>query len=107
EPLLGRLGQSRRSFAPGRALGRPAACASATDQPPDFIADVQLSARLEARSRECVFTVSRVDPRLAVDGRRATRSTCFGPLHRGLKTSRVWDSDCRFVGAVSRQTTEF
>jgi len=36
----------------------------------DFIADVQLSARLEARSRECVFTVSRVDPRLAVDGDR-------------------------------------
>jgi K+-sensing histidine kinase KdpD len=33
----------------------------------DFIADVQLSARLEARARECVFTVSRVDPRLAVD----------------------------------------
>jgi signal transduction histidine kinase len=31
---------------------------------------VQLSARLEARSRECVFTVSRVDPRLAVDGDR-------------------------------------
>jgi signal transduction histidine kinase len=36
----------------------------------DFIADVQLSARLEARFRECVFTVSRVDPRLAVDADR-------------------------------------
>jgi signal transduction histidine kinase len=36
----------------------------------DFIADVQLSARLEARSRECVFTVSAVDPRLALDADR-------------------------------------
>ena len=36
----------------------------------DFIADVQLSARLEARARGCVFTVSRVDPRLAVDADR-------------------------------------
>jgi signal transduction histidine kinase len=36
----------------------------------DFVADVQLSARLEARARECVFTVSCVDPRLAVDADR-------------------------------------
>jgi signal transduction histidine kinase len=36
----------------------------------DFIAEVQLSARLEARARECVFSVSAVDPRLAVDADR-------------------------------------
>jgi signal transduction histidine kinase len=50
----------------------------------DFIADVQLSARLEARSRECVFTVSRVDPRLAVD---ADRDLLFSALANLLQNA--------------------
>jgi signal transduction histidine kinase len=33
----------------------------------DLIADVELSMSLVARARECIFTVSAVDPRLAVD----------------------------------------
>jgi hypothetical protein len=51
-------------------LGDPAPPRAQLMSLSDFIADVQLSARLEARARECVFTVSRVDPRLAVDADR-------------------------------------
>src|SRR5579862_6471387 len=36
----------------------------------DFIADVRSSAKLEAQSCGCVFTVSTIDPRLAVDADR-------------------------------------
>jgi hypothetical protein len=50
----------------------------------DFIADVQLSARLEARARECVFTVSPVDPRLAVD---ADRDLLFSALTNLLQNA--------------------
>jgi signal transduction histidine kinase len=37
----------------------------------DFIAEVEVSASLEARSRHCKLTVSSVDPLLAVDADRA------------------------------------
>lgn len=46
----------------------------------DFIAEVQLSASLEAVAKECSFTVSSVDPTLAVDGNRVLLLSALGNL---------------------------
>jgi signal transduction histidine kinase len=46
----------------------------------DFIAEVQLSARLEARSRRCGLRVLAVDPRLAVDADRDLLFSAVGNL---------------------------
>jgi signal transduction histidine kinase len=46
----------------------------------DFIADLEVSARLEAQSHECALTVSRVDSRLAVDADRDMLFSAVGNL---------------------------
>ena len=46
----------------------------------DFIAEVKLSASLEAQVKECVFTVSVVDPKLAVDADRDLLLSAVGNL---------------------------
>jgi signal transduction histidine kinase len=46
----------------------------------DFIAEVQLSASLEAQVKECVLTVSGVDARLAVDADRDLLLSAVGNL---------------------------
>jgi signal transduction histidine kinase len=46
----------------------------------DFIADVKISASLEARSRECTFTVRDVDPQLALDVDRDILFSAVGNL---------------------------
>ena len=46
----------------------------------DFIAEVRLSASLEAQVSECVFTVSHVDSRLAVDADRELLFSAVGNL---------------------------
>jgi signal transduction histidine kinase len=46
----------------------------------DFIAEVKLSASLEAQVEECVLTVPEVDPRLAVDCDRDLLSSAVGNL---------------------------
>ncbi|HYH42186.1 MAG TPA: HAMP domain-containing sensor histidine kinase [Burkholderiales bacterium] len=50
----------------------------------DFIAEVQISASLEALTRDCTFTVARVDPRLAVD---ADRDLLFSALGNVLQNA--------------------
>lgn len=47
---------------------------------PDFIAEVKLSATLEAQVKDCVFTVSEVDPLLAVDVDRDLLLSATGNL---------------------------
>jgi hypothetical protein len=44
----------------------------------DFISEVQISASLEALTRECGFTVERVDPKLALDGDRDLLFSALG-----------------------------
>jgi signal transduction histidine kinase len=46
----------------------------------DFIADLAVSATLEAQAHECALTVSRVDSRLAVDADRDMLSSAVGNL---------------------------
>lgn len=46
----------------------------------DFIAEVRLSASLEAKVRECVLAVSSVDPTLAIDGDRDLLLSAVGNL---------------------------
>lgn len=46
----------------------------------DFIAEVKLTAQLEAQSKECTFTVSAVDPNLFVDGDRDLLLSAVGNL---------------------------
>jgi signal transduction histidine kinase len=46
----------------------------------EFIAEVKLSASLEARVKECVLTISAVDPLLAVDGDRELLLAAVGNL---------------------------
>jgi signal transduction histidine kinase len=46
----------------------------------DFIADVRVSMSLEAQARDCVFTVSAVDPGLAVDADRDMLFSAVGNL---------------------------
>lgn len=46
----------------------------------DFIAEVKLSAALEAQVKECVLTVSEVDPRLALDADRDLLLSAVGNL---------------------------
>ena len=46
----------------------------------DFIAEVEVSASLEARARNCKFAVFSVDPRLAVDADRALLISALGNL---------------------------
>ncbi len=46
----------------------------------DFLADIQLSAALQARAHECTLMVSEVDPRLAVDGDRNLLFSALGNL---------------------------
>ncbi len=46
----------------------------------DFIAEVKLSASLEAQVKECLFTVSVVDPKLAVDADRDLLFSAVGNL---------------------------
>ena len=46
----------------------------------DFIAEVQISASLEALTRDCLFTVSRVDPTLAVDADRDLLFSALGNI---------------------------
>lgn len=46
----------------------------------DFIADLEVSARLEAQSHECALTVSRVDSHLAVDADRDMLFSAVGNL---------------------------
>jgi len=46
----------------------------------EFITEVKVSMSLEARARECVFTVSAVDPRLAVDVDRDMLLSAIGNL---------------------------
>jgi signal transduction histidine kinase len=46
----------------------------------DFIGEVKISASLEAQARECRFTVSMVDPGLAVDGDRELLIAAVGNL---------------------------
>lgn len=46
----------------------------------DFIAEVKMSASLEAQVEECVLTVPQVDPRLAVDADRDLLSSAVGNL---------------------------
>jgi signal transduction histidine kinase len=46
----------------------------------DFIAEVKLSASLQAQTRHCVLTVSQVDPLLAVDGDRDLLLSAVGNL---------------------------
>ena len=46
----------------------------------DFISDVKISASLEARSRECIFMVSDVDPHLALDVDRDMLFSAVGNL---------------------------
>lgn len=50
----------------------------------EFIAEVQISASLEALTRDCVLTVARVDPRLAVD---ADRDLLFSALGNVLQNA--------------------
>ena len=45
-----------------------------------FIAEVDVTASLEAQARECEFTVSAVDPDLAVDGDKDTLFSAVGNL---------------------------
>jgi len=44
----------------------------------DFIAEIQMSASLEALMRDCKFTVSRVDPKLALNGDRDLLFSALG-----------------------------
>lgn len=46
----------------------------------DFIADIKVSASLEAQVKECGLTVSDVDPRLAIDADRDLLSSAVGNL---------------------------
>jgi signal transduction histidine kinase len=46
----------------------------------EFIADVKISASLEAQVKECRFTVAAVDPQLAVDADRELLSSALGNL---------------------------
>jgi hypothetical protein len=46
----------------------------------DFIAETAASARLEASSRRCKFSVSTVDPTLAIDGDRSLLLSALGNL---------------------------
>lgn len=46
----------------------------------DFIAEIKLSASLEARVKECVFRVSEVDPKLAIDVDRDLLLAAVGNL---------------------------
>ena len=46
----------------------------------DFISDVKISASLEARSRECIFTVNDVDAQLALDVDRDMLFSAVGNL---------------------------
>jgi signal transduction histidine kinase len=46
----------------------------------DFIADLEVSARLEAQAHQCALTVSRVDTRLAVDADRDMLFSAVGNL---------------------------
>jgi signal transduction histidine kinase len=46
----------------------------------DFIADLEVSARLEAQAHQCALTVSRVDARLAVDADRDMLFSAVGNL---------------------------
>ncbi|MDB5867244.1 MAG: putative histidine kinase [Betaproteobacteria bacterium] len=46
----------------------------------DFIADIQISATLEAKTRECGFNVAAVDPKLAVDADRDLLFSAVGNL---------------------------
>jgi signal transduction histidine kinase len=46
----------------------------------DFIAEVKISVSLEAQARECGFTVSVVDPKLAVDADRDMLLSAVGNL---------------------------
>jgi signal transduction histidine kinase len=50
----------------------------------DFITEVQISASLEALTRDCTFTVSRVDPKLAVE---ADRDLLFSALGNVLQNA--------------------
>jgi signal transduction histidine kinase len=45
-----------------------------------FIAEIRLSASLEAQVRECAFTISAVDPALAIDGDRDLLLAAVGNL---------------------------
>jgi signal transduction histidine kinase len=56
----------------------------------DFIADIKISASLEAQSRGCIFTVGDVDPELALDVDLEMLFSAVGNLlQNGFKFSRV------------------
>jgi signal transduction histidine kinase len=55
----------------------------------DFVAESKISASLEAQSRECKFSVSAVDSRLAIDADRDTLFSALGNLlHNAFKFTR-------------------
>jgi signal transduction histidine kinase len=71
--LIDRTLAEARSRAPLPARGRLLSLA-------DFIAETEISAALDARSRGCVLVVSRVHPRLAVDADRDLLSSALNNL---------------------------
>ena len=74
----------------------------------DFIAEVKVSASLEAQARECKFSVTNIEPRLAVDADRdLLMSAVANLLQNAFKYTKLHTEVCLHVyGSADRVRIE-